>query len=132
MFERKEIKIVIKFIILLWIEINIFLTNSRFANPPQSSYWLENLGGSIFAWLFGRLFGCPAGDSYDVTLAFEDAQVIQTFSREETDNTDHTDDTDDTYDTDAMDDTDVTDDTNDTDDTDDTESTENRESIITK
>ena len=38
------------------------------------SYLLENLEGSIFAWLFGPSIGCcPAGDSSDVTLAFEDA-----------------------------------------------------------
>ena len=64
-------------------------------------------------WLFIRSFvRRHAGDSSDVTLAFEDAQVIQPFSREETDDTVDTDDTDDT------------DDTYDTDDTDDTESTE--------
>ena len=54
------------------------------------------------------------GDHPDVTLAFEDAQVIQPFSREETDNTDDTDDTDDTDYTDDTDDTDETDDTEDT------------------
>ena len=38
-------------------------------------------------WLFIRSFvRRHAGDSSDVTLAFEDAQVIQPFSREETDN----------------------------------------------
>ena len=37
----------------------------------------------------------PVGNSSDVTLAFEDAHVIQHFSREKTDNTDDTDDTDD-------------------------------------
>ena len=65
------------------------------------------------------------GNSSDLTLAFEDSQVIQPFSREKTDNTDDTDDTDDTE---------GTDDTEDTDDTDDrerkeiTESTESTES----
>ena len=52
------------------------------------------------------------GDSSDVTLAFEDAQFIPPFSREETDDkdvTDTTDDTDDTADTDYTDDTDDTD-----------------------
>ena len=52
-------------------------------------------------------------DSY-VTLAFKDAEVIQHFSREETDDSNDTDDTDDTYDTD---DTDDKYDTYDTDDT---------------
>ena len=45
-------------------------------------------------YLFGRLVGwlqCWA-DTY-VTLAFEDAQVIPPFPREETDDTDDTDDT---------------------------------------
>ena len=40
----------------------------------------------------------------NVTLAFEDAQVIPPFSREETDDTDDTGNTDDTYDTDDTDD----------------------------
>ena len=50
---------------------------------------------------------CYAADSSDVTLAFEDAQVIQPFSREETDardDTDARDETDDTDDTDYSDD----------------------------
>ena len=64
-------------------------------------------------WVFVRRC-CHAGDSYDVTLAFEDAQVIQFFSMEETDDTDIADDTDDT---DYTDDTDNTDDTDDRDDT---------------
>ena len=49
-----------------------------------------------------------ASDSSDVTLAFKDAQVIQLFFMEKTDNTDDTDDTDDrddTNDTDNRDDT---------------------------
>ena len=53
-----------------------------------------------------------AGNSSDVTLAFDDPHVIQPFSREETDNTDDTGDTDDTnntYDTDNTNDTDDTD-----------------------
>ena len=60
------------------------------------------------------------GISSDVTLVFEDAQVIPPFSRNETENTYDTDDIDDTDDTD---DTDNTDNTNDTDDTDDTYNT---------
>ena len=57
---------------------------------------------------------CNAGNSSDVTLAFEDAQLILPFSREETDDTDdtnYTEDTDDTDDTDDIDDTDDTDNT---------------------
>ena len=54
------------------------------------------LEGSIFPWLFSRSVGRHTGDSSDVTLAFEDAQFIPLFSREETVNTDDTDDTDDT------------------------------------
>ena len=57
---------------------------------------------------------CPAGNSFDVTLAFEDTQVIPSFSRQETNDTDNTDDTDDTNGTDNKDDTDDTDDTGDT------------------
>ena len=41
-----------------------------------------------FAWLYGRLFlvGCHhAGNSSDVTLAFEYAQIIRPFSRDKTD-----------------------------------------------
>ena len=48
---------------------------------------------------------CHSGDSSYVTLAFEDAQVIQLFCREETDNADDTDDTDDINDTDNRDNT---------------------------
>ena len=41
---------------------------------PNQNHLLKNLEGSIFAWLFGRLFVvCHADDSSDVTLAFEDA-----------------------------------------------------------
>ena len=59
----------------------------------------------------------------NVTLAFEDAQIIPPFSREETDDTDNTDDTDDKDDTEDTYDTDDTDDTYDTGDTDDTDDT---------
>ena len=98
------------------------LTNSRL--NQKKNHWLENLEGSIFAWLFGCLVG-NVGNSSDVTLAFEDAQIIQPFSREKTYNTD---DTDDTEDTDDTDDTDVTEDTEDTTDTDYTDETADRES----
>ena len=64
------------------------------------------------------IFRCPSRWwQSDVTLAFEDAQVIPPFSREETGDTDNIEDT---YDTDDTDDTDYTDYTEDTDDTDDT------------
>ena len=46
---------------------------------PNQNHLLTNLEGSIFAWLFGWLVVvCHGGDSSDVTLAFENAQVIQT------------------------------------------------------
>ena len=72
----------------------------------------------VVVWSVGRLSQRWA--ETNVTLAFEDAPVIPSFSRKETDNTDDTDDTDDTeyaYDTDDTDNTDDRDDTNDTDDT---------------
>ena len=62
-------------------------------------------------------FGCHAGNSSDVTLAFENAQVIHPFARDETDSSDDTDDTDDTDNIDDADDTNDTDDKDDTDDT---------------
>ena len=49
----------------------------QICQTPQSSYWLENLEGSIFAWLFVWLFVCHGRDSSDVTLALEDAQVVR-------------------------------------------------------
>ena len=64
---------------------------------------------------------CHPGNSSDVTLAFEDDQVIWPFSREETDNTGDTDDTDNTDDTYDTEDTVYTYDTEDTDQTYDTE-----------
>ena len=83
--------------------------------------------------LYSSLLQCWADTN--VTLVFKDAQVIQHFSREETDdkeNNDYTDDTDerddrnDTDDSDDSDDSDVTDDTAYTADTESTESTEYR------
>ena len=62
------------------------------------------------SWLVSWLVGCLLqrwGDT-NVTLAFECAQVIPPFSREETDDTENTADT---YDTDDTDYTDYTDDT---------------------
>ena len=42
--------------------------------------------GRLYIQVVGCSVGrCHAGDSSDVTLAFEDAQGIPTFSREETD-----------------------------------------------
>ena len=51
----------------------------KICQTPQSSYWLENLEGSIFAWLFGRLVVCLSSHFWhsDVTLALEDAQVVR-------------------------------------------------------
>ena len=85
----------------------------------------------------GSIFGLPLssvvrnhGDSSDVTLAFEDAQGIQTFPREQMGDTDNTDDTvdrdgtDNTYDTDDEDNTCDTDDADDADDTDDIDDAE--------
>ena len=55
--------------------------------------------------IFEFLFVCHSRNSSDVTLAFEDAQVIPPLSRKEFDDTDYTDVTDDTYDMDDTDDT---------------------------
>ena len=53
----------------------------------KSKPFIENLEGSIFAWLFvqsvGRSVICHGGDNSDVTLAFEDAQSIQTLMDDE-------------------------------------------------
>ena len=46
--------------------------------------------GRLYIWGVNRSVGRHAGDISDVTLAFEDAQVIPPFSREETDDTDDT------------------------------------------
>ena len=70
------------------------------------------------------MFRRHAGDSSDVTLAFEDAQAIPPFSREETKNNDDSDDSDD------IDDTDYTDNKYDTDDTDDTDNTDVTEDFL--
>ena len=59
--------------------------------------------GQLVGWSVGRSVGrlqCWA--ETNVSLAFEDAQVIPPFSREETDDTDNTDDTEDTDDTDRL------------------------------
>ena len=49
---------------------------------PNQNHLLKNVEGSIFPWLFGwsivRFVGCHLGDSSDVTLAFDNAQVILT------------------------------------------------------
>ena len=64
----------------------------------MKNHCLENLEGYIFSGLFGQLLFVVwsvvcfhVGNSSDVTLAFEDAQAIQPFSGENTDNTDDTD-----------------------------------------
>ena len=70
-------------------------------------------------WSVGRL---QRWADIDVTLAFEDDQIIPPYSRrEDTDDTDNTDDTEDTGNTDDTDDTDDTDNKDDTDNTDDTD-----------
>ena len=61
--------------------------------------------------LDGCLDGRHAGNSSDVNLALEDAQVFPPSSREETENTYDTDDIDDTAETDYTDDKDRIDDT---------------------
>ena len=89
--------------------------------PSPAIDW-TNLEDTIFGLLFSCR--CHTGGISDVTLAFEDAQVILPFSREETDDTDDTDDiydTKDTYDTDYTDDTADKDFKDNTDHTDDTE-----------
>ena len=50
---------------------------------PNQEHLLKNLEGSIFARLFGWSFGRHGGNSSDVTLAIEDAQVIQTLMDDE-------------------------------------------------
>ena len=52
--------------------------------------------GTIFGWFFGWLVCCSLQRwaETNVTLAFEDAQVMQPFSMEDIDGTDNTDDTD--------------------------------------
>ena len=70
--------------------LDIFKTLTKmFPKKCQTQDWtkskpfIENLKGSIFAWLFGCSGVCHGGDSSDVTLAFEDAQVIQTLMDDE-------------------------------------------------
>ena len=98
-----------------------FLPNSRF--NQMKNYWFENLEGSIFICLFVCFCRLQRWADTNVTLSFEDAQVIPSFSRVRTDDTDNTDDTDDIDDTDNTDDTDDIDDMDDTNDTDDTDDT---------
>ena len=103
------------------------LPNSRF-KERKTIYRKICKALHLRCWLVCCLFG-HTGNISDVTLAFEDTQVIPPFSREESDDTDKTDDTDntDTNDKEDTDDTDETDDTNNTDDTDDTEHTNSLE-----
>ena len=84
--------------------------------------WLENLERHYIlgvVWLLGHTPWLVT----DVTLAFEDAQVIPHFFRKETDDTD---DTNDTADTDDSDDWDITDDADSTDDTKNKESSKSK------
>ena len=91
--------------------------------PPKKTFVKQS--GRLFIcvalWLVVHSVGCcHAVASSDDTLAFEDAQIIPPFSREETaftDETDYTDETDDTIDTDDTDDTDDNDNIDDIDDT---------------
>ena len=58
-----------------------------FQLPPSPAIDQTNLNGFIFGLFlvfFFRSFGCHFGNSSEVTLAFEDGQVIQSFSREQT------------------------------------------------
>ena len=50
---------------------------------PNQEHLLKNLEGSIFARLFGWSIGRHGGNSSDVTLAIEDAHVIQTLMDDE-------------------------------------------------
>ena len=78
---------------------------------------IEQSGEALY--LSGWSVRDNAGYRSDVTLAFEDAQVILPFSGEETDDTDDKDDTVDTDDTNDTDDRDDRDDTDNPDDRDD-------------
>ena len=40
--------------------------------------WIGTIFGMLVVRLVGWLVSCNAGDSFDVTLAFKDAQVIPT------------------------------------------------------
>ena len=62
--------------------------------------WIHSIFGKLVGWLVGLLL--QRWTDTKVSLAFEDAQVIQPFSREETDDTDDRDDKDDTDDTDIF------------------------------
>ena len=76
------------------------LPNSRF-NQMRNNFVFKS-GEALYSctWSVGRSIGqLQRWADTSVTLAFEDAQVIPPFSREETDDTDNTDDTDDTDDT---------------------------------
>ena len=62
----------------------MLLPNSRLTILPSL---LIGKSGRLYicvvVWLVGRLFVRHGGDSSDVTLAFEDAQVIQTVMDDE-------------------------------------------------
>ena len=61
------------------------LVIAELQSEPNQNHLLTNLEGFLLAWLFVHLFGHHIGNSYDVTLAYEDDQVTQPFPREETD-----------------------------------------------
>jgi hypothetical protein len=64
--------------------LKILLPNSRLTILPSL---LIGKSGRLYirvvVWLFGRLFVRHGRDNSDVTLAFEDAQVIQTVMDDE-------------------------------------------------
>ena len=81
---------------------------SIYCRTPDWTKWKQLIekSGRLYIRVVGRPVGRlvirHAADSSDVTLAFEDPQVIPPFSREETDNTDDKDDTDDIDDIDSV------------------------------
>ena len=65
--------------------------NCRISNLPVQP--LIGKSGRLYICMVVPSVVCHTGDISDFTLAFEDAQVIPPFFREETENTDDTDDT---------------------------------------
>ena len=78
---------------------------------PHPVLTVTSLSPPPYCRLVSRLFVCHTGNNSDVSLAFEDAKVIPSFSWEETDDTDNSNDIDDTNDPDDPDDINDTDDT---------------------
>ena len=86
--------------------VDFLLPNSRFNQKKKT--FIEKSGEALSWWAWSCRLGWA---DTNVTLAFEDAQFIPSFSRGETNDTDNTDDTDNIDDTDATENTDDTDDT---------------------